>query len=153
MNILRYYELILSFTLKMGAELKLSFFPTFWWKCWIIHSILDHIYIKRFVGQSVSVWCFVCPRGTNNLFVPRWTNIYFTQERGANISCTEEGTNIFALRGGDKHFLTWLGANILCCRQWWPWWCWWRKVCERSELSCEQGKHSCERSEQALRRC
>ena len=50
---------------------------------------------------------FVCPPGTNNLFVPRGTNIFYTHRRGGQTFLNHRGggTNIFALRGGQTFFV------------------------------------------------
>ena len=59
---------------------------------------------------------FVCLQETNNLFVPRGTNISFTQrEGGTNVFDTQgEGGQTFVhMRRGDKHFWT----NIFILRE------------------------------------
>ena len=64
------------------------------------------IYIKRFVRQSVchSVTFCLSP-GTNNLFVPRGTNISYTQKRGGQTFLTHrrEGGQTFFVEGGGDH--------------------------------------------------
>ena len=67
-------------------------------------------------------YTFVCPWGTNNLFVPQGTNISHTQVGGGDkqIVCPP-GTNIFyTQRGGTNIFLMMMiivgnvsGVNIL----------------------------------------
>ena len=78
------------------------------------HLAIQHIsiYIKRCVSQSVSLSPFVCPWGTNNLFVPG-DKQFVCPPGDKHFSHTGGGGQTNCLSPGDKHFLhTEGGTNI-----------------------------------------
>ena len=56
---------------------------------------------------------FVCPRGTNNLFVPRGTNIFHTQVRGGGqtILTFGWGQTFLTHRGGQTFYVKDVGSD------------------------------------------
>ena len=98
-----------------------------WYKYSLHNSSKILIYIYKALCLSVRLsvcYVFVCPRGTNNLFVPRGTNISHTQVGGGTNKLFVPGGQTFlthkwgggqtnCLSPGDKHFLhTEGGTNI-----------------------------------------
>ena len=79
------------------------------WNRGIVSNIIHPFYIYKALCESVSVSPFVCPRGTNNLFVPQGSNISYTGEGGQTFLTHRReggGQTFFTHRGGwDKHFM------------------------------------------------
>ena len=76
------------------------------YQCTICNISKQSIYIKHFVSPSVSVSRFVCPRGTNNLFLPRGQT-FLTYRRGGDKHFSHTGG-----RGGQTFLTHRGGANI-----------------------------------------